>query len=144
MTGSYRCWFVKKYYWLVYVREKYYSDCKFTIVYDEPQADANRLMIVRHRLQLHRSIDPSMCVREYVWIGKSRSISFFNFFCSWSALSSWPWTMVGVGMCTAAEAGRMARLTSLRGGPANHVASNGPCSSWSSRPAALCCHATAS
>ena len=30
-------WFVKKYYWLVCVREKYCSGWKFTIVYDKPQ-----------------------------------------------------------------------------------------------------------
>ncbi|CAD6255606.1 unnamed protein product [Miscanthus lutarioriparius] len=30
-------WFVKKYCWLVCVREKYYSGWKFTIVYDKPQ-----------------------------------------------------------------------------------------------------------
>jgi len=28
---------VKKYGWLVYVREKYYFGWKFTIVYDKPQ-----------------------------------------------------------------------------------------------------------
>ena len=37
MAGSFRCWFVKKYCWLVCVREKYYSGWKFTIVYDKPQ-----------------------------------------------------------------------------------------------------------
>ena len=30
-------WIVKKYCWLVCVREKYYFDWKFTIVYDKPQ-----------------------------------------------------------------------------------------------------------
>jgi len=29
--------FVKKYCWLVYVREKYCSGWKFTIIYDKPQ-----------------------------------------------------------------------------------------------------------
>jgi hypothetical protein len=37
LAGSYRCWFVKKYCWLVCMREKYCSDWKFTIVYDKPQ-----------------------------------------------------------------------------------------------------------
>jgi len=37
LAGSFRCWFVKKYCWLVCVREKYYFGCKFTIVYDKPQ-----------------------------------------------------------------------------------------------------------
>ena len=37
LAGSYRCWFVKKYCWLVCVREKYCSGWKFTIVYDKPQ-----------------------------------------------------------------------------------------------------------
>ena len=37
LAGSFHCWFVKKYCWLVYVREKYYFDWKFTIVYDRPQ-----------------------------------------------------------------------------------------------------------
>ena len=37
MVGSYCCWFVKKYCWLVCVREKYCSGWKFTIVYDKPQ-----------------------------------------------------------------------------------------------------------
>ena len=37
LAGSFRCWFVKKYCWLVCVREKYCSDWKFTIVYDKPQ-----------------------------------------------------------------------------------------------------------
>jgi hypothetical protein len=36
LAGLYR-WFVKKYGWLVYVREKYYFDQKFMIVYDKPQ-----------------------------------------------------------------------------------------------------------
>ena len=37
LAGSYRCWFVKKYCWLVCVREKYCSGWKFTIVYDKPR-----------------------------------------------------------------------------------------------------------
>ena len=37
LVGSYRCWFVKKYCWLVCVREKYCFGWKFTIVYDKPQ-----------------------------------------------------------------------------------------------------------
>ena len=37
LPGSFRCWFVKKYCWLVCVREKYYFGWKFTIVYDKPQ-----------------------------------------------------------------------------------------------------------
>ena len=37
LVGSYHCWFVKKYYWLVCVKEKYCSGWKFTIVYDKPQ-----------------------------------------------------------------------------------------------------------
>ena len=37
LAGSYRCWFMKKYCWLVCVREKYCSVWKFTIVYDKPQ-----------------------------------------------------------------------------------------------------------
>ena len=37
LVGSYHCWFVKKYYWLVCVREKYCSGWKFTIIYDKPQ-----------------------------------------------------------------------------------------------------------
>ena len=37
LAGSYRCWFVKKYCWLVCMREKYYFGWKFTIVYDKPQ-----------------------------------------------------------------------------------------------------------
>ena len=37
LAGSFRCWFVKKYCWLVCVREKYCSGWKFTIVYDKPQ-----------------------------------------------------------------------------------------------------------
>ena len=37
LAGSFRCWFVKKYCWLICVREKYCSSWKFTIVYDEPQ-----------------------------------------------------------------------------------------------------------
>ena len=37
LAGSFRCWFVKKYFWLVCVREKYCSDWKFTIVYDKSQ-----------------------------------------------------------------------------------------------------------
>ena len=37
LASSYRCWFVKKYCWLVCVREKYCSGWKFTIVYDKPQ-----------------------------------------------------------------------------------------------------------
>ena len=37
LASSNRCWFVKKYCWLVCVREKYYSGRKFTIVYDKPQ-----------------------------------------------------------------------------------------------------------
>ena len=35
LTGSYSCWFVKKYCWLVCVREKYCFGWKFTIVYDK-------------------------------------------------------------------------------------------------------------
>ena len=35
LAGSFRFWFVKKYYWLVCVREKYCSGWKFTIVYDK-------------------------------------------------------------------------------------------------------------
>ena len=34
LAGSFRYWFVKKYCWLVCVREKYCSGWKFTIVYD--------------------------------------------------------------------------------------------------------------
>ena len=37
LAGSFRCWFVKKYCWLVCVREKYCSGWKFRIVYDKPQ-----------------------------------------------------------------------------------------------------------
>ena len=37
LAGSYRCWFVKKYCWLVCVREKYCSGWKYMIVYDKPQ-----------------------------------------------------------------------------------------------------------
>ena len=37
LAGSFRCWFVKKYCWLVCVREKYCFSWKFMIVYDEPQ-----------------------------------------------------------------------------------------------------------
>ena len=37
LASSFRCWFVKKYCWLVCVREKYCSGWKFTIVYDKPQ-----------------------------------------------------------------------------------------------------------
>ena len=37
LADSFRCWFVKKYYWLVCVREKYCSGWKFMIVYDKPQ-----------------------------------------------------------------------------------------------------------
>ena len=37
LAGSFRCWFVKKYCWLVCVREKYCFGWKFTIVYDKPQ-----------------------------------------------------------------------------------------------------------
>ena len=37
LAGSFCFWFVKKYCWLVCVREKYYSGWKFTIVYDKPQ-----------------------------------------------------------------------------------------------------------
>ena len=37
LAGSFHCWFMKKYCWLVCVREKYYSGWKFTIVYDKPQ-----------------------------------------------------------------------------------------------------------
>jgi len=36
-AGLYRCWFVKKYRWLVCVREKYCFGWKFTIIYDKPQ-----------------------------------------------------------------------------------------------------------
>ena len=37
LAGSFHYWFVKKYCWLVCVREKYCSGWKFTIVYDKPQ-----------------------------------------------------------------------------------------------------------
>ena len=37
LVVSFRCWFVKKYCWLVCVREKYCSGWKFMIIYDEPQ-----------------------------------------------------------------------------------------------------------
>ena len=37
LAGSYRCWFVEEYCWLVCVREKYCSGWKFTIVYDKPR-----------------------------------------------------------------------------------------------------------
>ena len=37
LAGSFRCWIVKKYCWLVCVREKYCFGWKFTIVYDKPQ-----------------------------------------------------------------------------------------------------------
>ena len=50
LAGSFRYWFVKKYCWLVYVREKYCSSWKFTIVYDKPQPNeqaANMLYICR-------------------------------------------------------------------------------------------------
>ena len=36
LAGSFRCWFVKKYCWLVCVREKCCFGWKFTIVYDKP------------------------------------------------------------------------------------------------------------
>jgi len=49
LAGSHRCWFVKKYCWLVYVREKYYSDKKFTIVYDEPQPACTNLAESNHQ-----------------------------------------------------------------------------------------------
>ena len=45
LAGSYRCWFVKKYCWLVCVREKYCSSWKFTIVYDEPQPNEQAKII---------------------------------------------------------------------------------------------------
>jgi len=54
LAGSYRCWFVKKYCWLVCVREKYCSDWKFMIVYDKPQPNEQaaylgcRLLALRH------------------------------------------------------------------------------------------------
>jgi len=37
LAGSFRGGSVKKSCWLVCVREKYYFDCKFTIVYDNQQ-----------------------------------------------------------------------------------------------------------
>jgi len=45
LAGSYRCWFVKKYCWLVCVREKYCSGWKFTIVYDKPQPNEQAVVL---------------------------------------------------------------------------------------------------
>ena len=46
LAGSYRCWFVNKYCWLVCVREKYCSGWKFTIVYDRfPPAEYRYLVL---------------------------------------------------------------------------------------------------
>jgi len=36
-SSTIRCWFVKKYCWLVCLREKYCFGWKFPIVYDKPQ-----------------------------------------------------------------------------------------------------------
>jgi len=49
-TGSFRCWFVKKYCWLVYVREKYCSGWRFTIIYDKSQPN-ERAAILLSRVQ---------------------------------------------------------------------------------------------
>jgi len=46
LAGSFRCWFVKKYCWLVCVREKYYSGWKFTIVYDKPQPNEQAFVLL--------------------------------------------------------------------------------------------------
>ena len=54
MTGSFRCWFVKKYCWLVCVREKYYSDWKFTIVYGQMNGRKNKSSRSTRRLHLSR------------------------------------------------------------------------------------------
>jgi len=45
LAGSFRCWFVKKYCWLVCVREKYCSGWKFTIVYDKPQPNEQAVVL---------------------------------------------------------------------------------------------------
>ena len=44
LAGSYRCWFMKKYCWLVCVREKYCFGWKFTIVYDKPQPNKQAVL----------------------------------------------------------------------------------------------------
>ena len=45
LTGSFRCWFMKKYCWLVCVREKYCLAYKFMIVYDKTQSKEQAKLI---------------------------------------------------------------------------------------------------
>jgi len=52
LAGSFRCWFVKKYGWLVCVREKYCSGLKFTIVYDKPQLNEQAMLVVLPKIKL--------------------------------------------------------------------------------------------
>jgi len=47
LAGSFRCWFVKKYCWLVCVREKYCSGWKITIVYDKPQPNEQAACVLQ-------------------------------------------------------------------------------------------------
>jgi len=52
LAGSYHCWFVKKYCWLVCVRGKYCSGWKFTIVYNKPHPNEQADYLQADCLQL--------------------------------------------------------------------------------------------
>ena len=82
LAGSYRCWFVKKYCWLVYVREKYCSSWKFTIIYDKPQPNEQAICpkiftpISKYlSVYIHKALRGVQVIAQIKWVPQQEKLA---------------------------------------------------------------------